>query len=336
MKRLTSIALSLAILASAAISVSAANVGEVVDYALHTDIVAQIDGHPLRSYNVGGRTAVVAEDLVGYGFRVVWNEGQRMLGIYRTVDSNNIAVNPSVYPNYVPQAVTAPIGSRAEAILATDIRTSVNQQPVESFNINGQTLIWLSDLQAYGQLVWDGESRTANLVMDAPADLGVKDELTHWTAGVKAASAGELDKNRALEVVVTRWTDENDVVVVDSALPFDNVSVEFSQDGVFLMPGLSSGPDYESYPFGKACRILARSTIPSVFRDGDYYFTTKNTAKTRQYVWDFFQVTYNGKRIPGDLWWTGRDGSRALRFDFDEPVSMMEGDVLKLWVGLSD
>lgn len=72
MKRLFTAALSAALLLSLALPSSAAGTGRAVDWALYTDITAQINGHPLRSYNVNGSTAVVAEDLRGYGFQVLW------------------------------------------------------------------------------------------------------------------------------------------------------------------------------------------------------------------------------------------------------------------------
>ena len=52
-------------------------IGDVVGHTYYTDIAAQIDGHPLRSYNIGGETAVVAEDLREYGFSVVWDAWRR-------------------------------------------------------------------------------------------------------------------------------------------------------------------------------------------------------------------------------------------------------------------
>ena len=52
MKRLFTAALSAALLLSLALPSSAAGTGRAVDWALYTDITAQINGHPLRSYNV--------------------------------------------------------------------------------------------------------------------------------------------------------------------------------------------------------------------------------------------------------------------------------------------
>lgn len=177
MKKLTSLALSLAILASTAVPASAANVGKVVDYALHTDIVAQINGHPLRSYNVGGRTAVVAEELEEYGFVTSWDGVARELKLLRRVNSKQEPVIPSVWPEYTPEKLRVPVGTRAEAIYSTDIKTYVAGAQVEGYNIGGETLIWFSDLASCGKVVWDAETRTANLVLGDPMEYVLEQEI---------------------------------------------------------------------------------------------------------------------------------------------------------------
>lgn len=140
------------------ISAGAAGIGTVVDYALHTDIVAEIGGAPLRSFNIGNRTAVVAEDLRRYGFDVFWNEQERTLQVER----NLVGV---IAPNYTPPENTNPIGSRAASILSTDIVTYVAGKPVESFNIGGETAIWFTDLAVFGQVQWKAEERLASLAL---------------------------------------------------------------------------------------------------------------------------------------------------------------------------
>lgn len=96
MKRLFTAALSAALLLSLALPSSAAGTGRAVDWALYTDITAQINGHPLRSYNVNGSTAVVAEDLRGYGFQVLWDAEDRTLSVERPRDSTGLPCPPGV------------------------------------------------------------------------------------------------------------------------------------------------------------------------------------------------------------------------------------------------
>lgn len=174
MKCLMNTALALSLCAGLALPAGAAQVGEVVDYALHTDIVAQINGHPLRSYNVGGRTAVVVRDLEEYGFVIQWDAMAREVRLLRRVDSQNAPVTPVSWPEYTPDKLKAPVGSRAENIYATNIKTYVSGAQVESFNIGGKTLIWFNDLASYGDVVWDETSRTADLVLGDPMEIGLR------------------------------------------------------------------------------------------------------------------------------------------------------------------
>lgn len=114
MKRLFTAALSAALLLSLALPSSAAGTGRAVDWALYTDITAQINGHPLRSYNVNGSTAVVAEDLRGYGFQVLWDAEDRTLSVERAADSTGCPALPASWPDYTPPALTQPVGTRAQ------------------------------------------------------------------------------------------------------------------------------------------------------------------------------------------------------------------------------
>ena len=72
-----------------------------------TDIVAKIDGHPIRAFNVANHMCVVAEDLRAYGFDVVWYADERMLtvALSKTVD-------PASFPAYVPEPPKGKIGSQ--------------------------------------------------------------------------------------------------------------------------------------------------------------------------------------------------------------------------------
>ena len=71
-----------------AINVSAYRVGDVIGQILYTDIVAYVEGVQVRSYNIKGRTAIVAQDLralgVGSDFGVYFDEATRVLSINNT------------------------------------------------------------------------------------------------------------------------------------------------------------------------------------------------------------------------------------------------------------
>lgn len=157
MKRFTSALLTVFLLAVLCAPVRAA-APKVVDYALYTDIVAKIDGHALRSYNIRGYIAVVAEDLRDYGFRVVWDASARTLRITR-------AQTPVKWPGYTPPVNTHRVGERALPVYSTDIKTYADDVLIDSFNINGETLVWLRSLSGFGRVVWDMDSRVSSLTL---------------------------------------------------------------------------------------------------------------------------------------------------------------------------
>lgn len=103
-----------------------------------TDIVAYIDGMAVPSYNIGGNTVVVSEDLVPYGFNVIWNSEDRTISVF------TLAL-PEAKPNYVPQKPEG-IGVAIGPVYQTDIIAYVNDRKTISYNIGGRTAIVLEDM----------------------------------------------------------------------------------------------------------------------------------------------------------------------------------------------
>lgn len=61
--------------------------GDVVGSYYATDIVATVNGNVIESYNIGGRTVIVAEDMAKCGYDVLWDENARTLKILFTSDT---------------------------------------------------------------------------------------------------------------------------------------------------------------------------------------------------------------------------------------------------------
>lgn len=128
------------------------NVGADVGDVLHTDIKAYIDGKPIRSFNIAGRTVIVAEDLRNYGFNVAWSPEEKSLTITEG--------NKYITSGYVHQQNTMPVGAKAMDVLFTDIKTYVGKTKVTSYNVNGLTTIYIDDLDEFGNVIWDQNTRT--------------------------------------------------------------------------------------------------------------------------------------------------------------------------------
>ncbi len=116
---------------------ASAKVGDAIGNIYTTDIMADVDGMPIKSYNIGGRTAVVIEDLRDYGFYVEWNSEKRSL----TVKTEYKPVKVPTY-NHVKKTP----GKIAGKIYETDIKVTVNGIEVPSFNLGGITAVAIEDM----------------------------------------------------------------------------------------------------------------------------------------------------------------------------------------------
>ena len=143
-------------------NVGAARIGDIIGHTIRTDIVAKINGYDINSYNIDGKTAIIAEDLRNYGFNVTWDGASRILAIRqgntRTVTSRYVA--PKVSP--------AQFGKVSGNILYTDIATYANDRWIPSFNIGGKTCIFLEDLAkvGYGSISYYDNIRVLEFTCD--------------------------------------------------------------------------------------------------------------------------------------------------------------------------
>ena len=125
--------------------------GTVINQVLHTDIMCKVGGKAIRSYNIDGNTAIVAEDLLNYGFGVTWDGEARTLSVTK---GSGEAVGMGDIPKD-----TAEVGSYAMDVYATDITTYVDGKKVKGYNIGGYTIIFVDDLAPFGNISWDGNAR---------------------------------------------------------------------------------------------------------------------------------------------------------------------------------
>ncbi len=146
-------------------------VGDVLNYTVYTDIRTYINEKPIQSFNIDGYTAIAVEDLKIYGFDVEWDEKGRILNV---TNENSEVVNPSVQIPYVSNDL---IGKKALPVLYTDIKTYINGEEVESYNIGGKTIINIAKLNQFGNINWFPSSREIKInTMQADEDITSIDE----------------------------------------------------------------------------------------------------------------------------------------------------------------
>lgn len=161
------------------LTAAALRVGEVVDRVLATDIRAFINGYEIPAYNIGGRLGVVAEDLADYGFTVEWNGDARTLTVNRSAGK-------AFQPATMPTREEKPIGTPVSPVLYTDIVTYLDGGVVESFNVDGRTILYFSELSRYGSYLYDNDVRMSMLAYRAQSF----DKVTITTLPEKIIHAG--------------------------------------------------------------------------------------------------------------------------------------------------
>jgi len=141
-----------------AITVSAApKVGDPLGDVLYSDITAYINGNAIPTSVIKGKTLVAVEDLSNYGFNVVWNGKDRSLKV-------ELNTNKKITPLPTERNIR-PVGTVKTKYLYTDITTYLSGQLVESYAVNGVTLIDFELLAKYGNLSWDGNKRELKLTI---------------------------------------------------------------------------------------------------------------------------------------------------------------------------
>ncbi len=137
----------------------------ILGHIYSTDILTFVNGKPIAGYNIGGRTVVIAEDLIGYGFALRYNDELRMLEIISCFHTGELEPEP---------IERGRVGQILGEVYQTDIVTYYNGILIPGYNIGGKTAICLEDLgdttdspnasygysKYLGKSVWDAEERT--------------------------------------------------------------------------------------------------------------------------------------------------------------------------------
>lgn len=123
-----------------------------------TDICAYINNYPIAAYNLNNQTAVYAAGLRNYGFDVIWNEAERRVDISLSETNNIKGADAQLYRDEKKNA-----GKILSSANDTDIVTYINGNKVESYNIDGLTVIYLKELNKFGKVEWDAKNRIASV-----------------------------------------------------------------------------------------------------------------------------------------------------------------------------
>ncbi len=329
MKRILIPAVCAVLLCALTLSAAAVPIGTVVNHTLYTDIVALIDNHPIRAYNVDNRMVVVAEDLRAYGFYAIWHQEERRLEVTRPI-VNGEPLTPAKYPEYIPETPAGKIGTPAHDILYTDIVTTVAGDPVGSWNINGETCILFRDLERYGEVLYDNDTRTSMFTMEP-----YKVFAGGHAVEQEAPKPWEIDTQpteNGITLVLTAGEETSMWTFVGNSKSDVNFDLIWSVDtDPAAKVTLAFYP--EQFRVQKTLRerlydSLSALPIPSVTETTE----VTNTAEVRTEVAQVFRVTLNGKEVTGDLFRSQGNGHTDFVFLFDTGFSLKPGDKLTVEV----
>ncbi|MCH5210022.1 MAG: hypothetical protein J1F01_03555 [Oscillospiraceae bacterium] len=152
-----------------------ANTGEIIGKIYSTDILAYVNGRQAPSYNIGGRTVIVIEDLAerGYGIGYDYNDDERTLMVEASFWPNS-----NIFYGDGPAIERGTVGKIVGDVYSTDIEVIFNDSKVPSYNIGGKTAVCIEDLgkldgsspnEEYGfskylcNYEWDAENKTISL-----------------------------------------------------------------------------------------------------------------------------------------------------------------------------
>lgn len=161
MKKVISIILAFCMVLSLSLVAFAAN-GDIAGYIYSTDIRAFINGVEVESYNIGGKTAVVIEDILKENNnQYVYDDSSRTLKFF------------SLNPDYLVEGKadsSSKSGKIVGKIYETDIKTSIYDVVIPTYNIGGKTAVAIEDLgydgafsPIGGKFIWDETNRTISL-----------------------------------------------------------------------------------------------------------------------------------------------------------------------------
>ncbi len=161
MKKTLSIILTIIITFAISMAVLAAN-GDVDGHIYSTDIRAYINGVEVESCNIGGKTAVVIEDIFKANARdYSYDDNLRTLKLF------------SLKPSYLVEEKLQSKTKSGEIIgntYETDIKTSIYDVTIPTYNIGGKTAVAIEDLGYDGEFspiggkyIWNEKDRTISL-----------------------------------------------------------------------------------------------------------------------------------------------------------------------------
>lgn len=313
--------------ALAALPVSAAKVGDVVGEVAHTDIVTYINNQPIESFNINWETAVIVEDLAKYGFNVVWDPtpGNRQLRVTRAYDK-------AFQNTFRPTASTHPNGTHAFDVLYTDIVTYFDGHKVDSFNVNGRTIVYVNDINKYYGQTYSYNDGTRTLSLTLKSGSAAPAPAPAPTSG---SESYKWSYDYAISDVSTTLNNGFSFSMKSTGANRFRLS---SSDGAYkAVSNLNISGTGVTFTIPKATNVigdtLSRLNALIMTTNTAKYRTVDKSAYNKNLLSQVYSVKLNGSAASGILEYTEDDTGLNYTFTFDTPVAYADIDTVDIRVG---
>lgn len=264
MKKTAALFLS-CLFATMSISASAAQ-GDIAGEVYETDIKTYCFGKELRSYNIGGQTVIICEDMRGFGMDVFWNNDTRTLDV---TDKYPVFVYE---PNGVQRNIDEEYAALSQSplrdvryIYESDITVSWNGMPIRAYALNGVMGVIAEDLINYGYNVeWNAENRTLSISQNMTPSI----ETDTGTFYIDGKMEAEMSREKV-------WFYLGQFIKESGEELYMPCLIDTSKNGVSTM----------MVPAETACAFLG---IDITVRENEIYFDSSRAVKTTA----FKRLTY--------------------------------------------
>lgn len=123
--------------------------GDIIGKVYSTDIIAKIDGLNAPSYNIGGKTAIIIEELAdkktsrSYAVNMKYDDNARRLDV--TMSSSE-----GFFGEQYDEIKRGKVGAVLGNVYETDIKVYFNGYQINGMNIGGRTAVAIEDLGLVG------------------------------------------------------------------------------------------------------------------------------------------------------------------------------------------
>lgn len=230
--------------------------GDAVGSYYATDIVTKLNGKVIESYNIGGRTVIVAEEMAKCGYDVLWDENARTLKISFTSDT------------FAEDTDIGKVSSTKGGTLEKDKTDFYSMGTVR----NGSVIFDGRELDVNGKIYRNGWQNTAYIPL------------------VKTLNAinAKYEWNNEDKILTVTYDENADFPLRDAK---NEEWTSLSRDGFytssFPMTLLVNGKEYQNRTGLHHLRFKAsRNTVPAEIIDGEVYITSNTFADFTGYSTD--------------------------------------------------